>query len=153
VTLRRRIAVLAFMLPTLGLLGQGILYVTTTEFMPYHSEALGVAWTDVSPSHRAFLLGVIKGMGAGSVGVTLALLILMGGPLRRGETWAHWAIASIGAVFTLLTGYAAYTIDVGTPASTPWRQTFGLTALYLAGGLISARRAPDSWRKTRPESI
>jgi hypothetical protein len=119
-------------------MGQGILYLMTTQFMPYHGAALGVAWTDLSGSHQAFLLGVIKGMGAGSVGVTLALLILLAGPFRRGETWAPSAIASIGAVFTLLTGYAAYSIDVGTPASTPWRQTFGLTALYLAGGLICA---------------
>ena len=134
----RLIAVLVFAVPTLGLMGQGILYLTTTEFMPYHSAALGVVWADVPDTQRAFLLGVIKAMGAGSVGVTLALLILLGGPFRRGEAWAHWAIMSIGAVFTLLTGYAAYTIDVGTPASTPWRQTFGLAALYLAGGSICA---------------
>ena len=137
-TTLRLIAVLAFTLPTLGLMGQGILYLTTTEFMPYHGAALGMASTDVPETHRAFFLGVIKAMGAGSVGVTLALLILLGGPFRRGEAWAHWAIMAIGAVFTLLIGYAAYTIDVGTPASPPWRQTLGLTALYLAGGLICA---------------
>jgi hypothetical protein len=61
----RRIAVLVFAVPTLGLMGQGILYLTTTEFMPYHSAALGVAWTDVPDTQRTFLLGVIKAMGRG----------------------------------------------------------------------------------------
>jgi hypothetical protein len=139
---RRAIAALLFARPTLGLRGQGVLYLTTTEFMPCHGAALGVTWADVSRSHQAFLLGVIQAMGAGSVGVTLALAILLGGPFRRGETWARWAIMSVGVVFPSLTGYAAHTIDVGTPASTPWRLTFGLTALYLAGGLIDAWRPP-----------
>jgi hypothetical protein len=105
--------------------------------MPYHGAALNSEWAELPRHHQAFLLGVIKGMGAGSVAVTLALFILLVVPFRRGETWPRWAVPLIGAAFTSLTAYAAYTIDAGTPASTPWRQTLGLTALYLVGGLIS----------------
>ena len=134
---RDAVTVVAYAIPTVGLMLQGGLYLTTSQFMPYHSAALGVAWPDLPGNHQAFLLGVIKGMGAGSVSVTLALFIMLGGPFRRGEAWARWAIPLIGIVFTSLTAYAAYSIDVGTPASTPWRQTLGLTALFLVGGLIT----------------
>jgi hypothetical protein len=135
---RRDVAtIVVYAIPTVGLMLQGFLYLTTSQFMSYHGAALDVAWTDLPGNHQAFLLGVLKGMGAGSVGVTLALFIMLGGPFRRGESWSRWAIPLVGAVFTSLTAYAAYTIDVGTPASTPWRQTLGLTALYVAGGLIS----------------
>ena len=123
--------------PTVGLLAQGLLYLTTSRFMPYHGEALGTAWEALPANYQGFVLGVIKGMGAGSIGITLALLIMLAGPFRRGDAWARWAVPAVGITFTLLTAYAAYTIDIRTPASPPWPQTLGLAALYLAGAAIS----------------
>jgi hypothetical protein len=124
-------------LPTVGLLLQGLLYLTTPKFMPYHAAALEARWEDLSPHYRAFILGVIRAMGAGSFSVSLALLLILLIPLRRGERWALWATPVIGITFTLLTAYAAYTIDVGTPADTPWRQTCGVAAVYALGAAIS----------------
>jgi hypothetical protein len=123
--------------PTVGLLAQGLLYLTTTRFMPYHGEALGMTWEALPAHHQGFVLGVIKGMGAGSIGVTMALLIMLSGPFRRGDAWARWAVPAVGITFTLLTAYAAYTIDIRTPASPPWLQTLGLAAMYLAGAVVS----------------
>ena len=123
--------------PTLGLMVQGLLYVTTSEFMPYHSDAVGAAWGDLPPNYQGFFLGVLRGMGAGSIGVTLAIAFILLIPFRRGDRWALWAVPAIGVVFTALTAYAAFTIDVRTPASPPWRQTLGLTAMYVAGGLTT----------------
>jgi hypothetical protein len=132
-------------IPTVGLLLQGLQYVTTRRFMPYHADAWGVAWEALPANYQGFLLGVIKGMGAGSIGVTLALIIMLLVPFRRGEVWALWAVPMVGATFTALTAYAAYTIDVRTPGSPPWRLTCALTALYLAG-------APLSWWPSRTSS-
>ncbi|HVK14575.1 MAG TPA: hypothetical protein VM597_37905 [Gemmataceae bacterium] len=123
--------------PTIGLLLPGLLYLTTPTFMPYHAAALGVAWEELSAPHQGFVLGVIRGMGAGSAAVSLALLLILFIPFRRGHRWALWAVPLIGIVFTSLTAYAAYTIDVRTPATTPWRQTCGLAAVYAVGGVIS----------------
>jgi hypothetical protein len=129
--------------PTVGLLGQGLLYVTTPTFMPYHGDALAVTWEQLPANYQGFLLGVIKGMGAGSIGVTLALFVLLAIPFRRGETWAQWAVPLVGIVFTTLTAYAAFTIDVRTPASPPWRLTLGVAAIYLAGAIVSL----GPWRR------
>ena len=139
------IAVLLYALPTVGLFLQGLLYLTTPVFMPYHADALATPWDDLPPHHQGFVLGVIKGMGAGSVGVTLALAVLLIVPFRRGDRWARWAVPLVGGVFTALTAYAAYTIDTRTPADTPWRQTLGLTAMYLAGAVVS-------YRPTKPQN-
>lgn len=134
---RDGLAMGVYAVPTVGLLLQGLLYVTTPRFMPYHGDALGVSWEELPTNYRGFLLGVVKGMGAGSIGVTLALLIMLLIPFRRGDAWVRWAVPAVGVAFTSLTAYAAFTIAMSTPASTPWRQTCGLTALYLAGALIS----------------
>jgi hypothetical protein len=142
---RDLLAAAIYAVPIVGLMGQGLLYVTTTRFMPYHGEALATSWEMLPAHHQGFVLGVIKGMGAGSVAVTLALAILLLVPFRRGEAWARWAIPVVGAVFTGLTAYAAYTIDVRTPASTPWRQTLVLVGLFGVGAAVSCwpRRRPD----------
>lgn len=134
---RSLLCLLVHAIPTVGLLLQGLLYLTTSTFMPYHADALAVTWDQLPPHHRGFVLGVIRGMGAGSVAVAVALIIFLSIPLRRGDRWAYWAVPLVGVVFTSLTAYAAYTIDRLTPASTPWPQTLGLTAAYAAGALIS----------------
>jgi len=123
--------------PTVGLLLQGLLYLTTRTFMPYHADALAVPWEQLPSHHQGFVLGVIRGMGAGSFAVALAVLLILLIPFRRGDRWAFWAVPLIGGVFTALTAYAAFTIETLTPASTPWRQTLGLTAVYTVGALIS----------------
>jgi hypothetical protein len=123
--------------PTVGLLLQGLIYVTASRFMPYHGDALGATWESLPAHYQGFVLGVIRAMGAGSIGVALAVSIMLAIPFRRGDPWARWAVPVVGGAFTLLTAYAAYTIDVRTPASTPWRQTLGLTALYITGAVVS----------------
>jgi hypothetical protein len=125
--------------PTVGLFLQGLLYVTTSRFMPYHGDALEVTWEALPLHYQGFILGVIKGMGAGSIGVSLALLIMIALPLRRGEDWARWAVPTVGITFTLFTAYAAFTIDQRTAASPPWPQTLGLTAIYVAGPSCRSR--------------
>ena len=138
----RTAALVAYGIPTIGLFLQGVLYVTTSEFMPYHSDALGVQWDELPPNYQGFILGAIKAMGAGSIGVSVSIAFMLAIPFRRGEPWARWSVTLVGAVFTLLTAYAAFTIDQTTPASPPWRATLGLTALYLAGALLSGARRP-----------
>jgi hypothetical protein len=136
-TRRTVVTIVIYALPTIGLLLQGLLYLTTSTFMPYHAEALATTWEELPPNYQGFLLGVIRAMGAGSFTVALVLLILLAIPFRNGDRWACWTVPLIGVVFTLLIAYAAYTIDVLTPAATPWRSTCGLTMLYLLGGIIS----------------
>lgn len=142
------VAMVAHAIPTTGLLLQGLLYVTTSTFMPYHADALGTTWEALPSNYQGFLIGVIKAMGGGSIGVTLALILLLLIPFRRGDSWARWAVPLIGTVFTALTAYAAFTIDARTPASPPWRQTIVLTALYLAGALMSYWPSSSGSRRT-----
>lgn len=126
-----------YAVPTVGLLVQGLLYLTTSTFMPYHAAALDITWDELPPHYQGFILGVLKAMGAGSFVVSLSLLLMLAGPFRSGNPWAYWTVPLIGTLFSLLTAYAAYTIDVLTPASTPWRQTCGLAATYVAGVIIT----------------
>ncbi len=133
---RQRIAFAVYLLPTVGLLVQGLLYLTTSRFMPYHADALGTAWEALPTHYQGFLLGVLKSMGAGSVCTAGILLVLLGVPFRHGQPWAQWVIPLLGIAFTSMTLYAALTIATRTPASPPWGETIGLIALYLLGAVL-----------------
>src|ERR671916_3380733 len=93
-------AVVAYLIPTVGLLLQGLLDVTTPRFMSYHADALGTTWEELPANYQGFVLGVLKAMGAGSVAVTVALLIMILIPFRRGQAWARWAVPVVGVLFT-----------------------------------------------------
>ncbi len=134
---RQRIACVVYLLPTLGLFGQGLLYLTTSRFMPYHADALGTTWEALPAHYQGFLLGVLKSMGAGSVCTAGILLTLLGLPFRRGQRWARWVIPLLGVAFTGMTLYAALTIATQTPASPPWVETMGLIAAYVLGAVLS----------------
>ena len=45
--------------------------------MPYHADALGVSWEELPTNYQGFVLGSVQAMGAGSIGVALALLIML----------------------------------------------------------------------------
>ena len=58
---RDRIAFGCHLVPALTLLAFGIRYLTASEFMPYHSAALGREWDDLLPNEQtdAFLEGFL----------------------------------------------------------------------------------------------
>ena len=72
----------------LGLLVQGVRYLDATELMPYHSAVLETPWQGLSASHQTLFLGLLKGFGAGSFCVGLAIILLALVPFRAGSTWA-----------------------------------------------------------------
>lgn len=45
-------ALVVYAIPTVGLLLQGILYLTTPRFMPYHADALGVSWEALPANYQ-----------------------------------------------------------------------------------------------------
>jgi hypothetical protein len=75
----------------LGLMLQGVRYLGASELMPYHSAVIDAPWETLSSSYQTLLLGLLKGFGAGSFCVGIAILILSLIPFKVGAQWARWA--------------------------------------------------------------
>jgi hypothetical protein len=89
-------------------------------------EYLGMAREDVSPRLSALLLGLLRALGGCLTAIGITALLLINGPLKRGERWASWALL-------ILIG-----VSEGINASQMWR--FG-SPYYVPLALVVATAA------------
>jgi hypothetical protein len=128
---KRKIAFVVYFLSAPLL--EGLIYLFSTEFLPYHQESIGVALSDLSPNFQVLFLAFLKATGAGMVCVGIAMLIILFIPFRRGDSWARWAISAIGILYYLLATYISLMVLLKTPGKPPWFiNVFGIILLVLA---------------------
>jgi hypothetical protein len=118
----------------------GFLYLFSTQFMPYHAVAIGASWNDLTPAYRVLFLALIKAVGAGFLGSSIACLFILSIPFRSGLPWANWALLIIGLVVSIPSLYAALTVRWSTPASPPWVVSLIGALLAVAGFALSIKR-------------
>jgi len=53
---------------------------------------LEVAKADMSPHLSSLLLGLLRALGGCLLAIGLTALLIINGPLKRGERWASWAL-------------------------------------------------------------
>ena len=53
---------------------------------------LKIATADVSPELSSLLLGLLRALGGCLLAVGITALLIINGPLKRGERWASWAL-------------------------------------------------------------
>jgi hypothetical protein len=53
---------------------------------------LEVATADMSPHLSSLLLGLLRALGGCLLAIGIASLLIINGPLKRGERWASWAL-------------------------------------------------------------
>jgi hypothetical protein len=133
VSLRNRIAFACIAIPALVELGLGVIYVSATEPMSYHKEAIGVGWTQLEPGVRALLLTLLNGYGSAHLAVGIALSALLLFPLRRGQAWARWAVLAVGLPVLAATAYLSARLGAATGANVPWQGAVALVVLFVAG--------------------
>lgn len=125
------------LLATVILAAFGITYLLKTEFMPYHSVAVGMAWIDVSPSFQVLILALMKVIGSACLAVVVLELILLFVPFRRGVVWSRWAIPAGGLVICAGTLYGMLYVEFNTSATPPWIAPVVAALLLVAGLLLS----------------
>lgn len=120
-----------------GLFLFGLIYTFSREFLPFHSDAIQMSWSDLSQAQQVLYLGMMRTEGAGLLASALAIAVLLFIPFKRREIWCYWAMTAIGIVEHLPSMLGAYFTSQATPASSPWQlNLLGMVLLVL--GLICA---------------
>jgi hypothetical protein len=149
----RRFAFVGFLVAHLAMLGGGLLYATASRMLPYHEQALGQSWGELSPAFRSLYLMMCRAIGVPTAISALALLALLVFAWRREEPWALWAVP----VLTLGYGLPMLAITIWvrgqTGAETPvvalaFGNALALVATALSFGV--ARKRSQAMRKGRP---
>jgi hypothetical protein len=141
VTFRNKAAFVCIAIPALVEIGLGVTYLTASEVMSYHREALGVSWSQLEPGVRALLVTFVNGYGSAHLAVGIALIGLLLVPLRQGEVWARWAILAVGLPVLGGTAYLSARLATMTGAHVPWQGAVGLLVLFLLGVALADPKA------------
>ena len=124
-----------------ALLLQGVRYIVATSFMPYHSEVIATPWASLGQNHQTLILGLLKGFGAGSFCVGLAIILMAFIPFRRGQTWSRWALPAVAGTYT---GSLVYVTKLAlVPGATPIAVSlalFGCVVIACAGTFLGASK-------------
>lgn len=130
----KRVALLLTVVGALLSILAGMRYIMTSEFMPYHAEVVGKAWTQVEFRTQAIILGMLRIIGASFIacGVTQLWLIP---PLQAGQRWACWASLTLALLIWGPTQYVTLFLRTVVPdAQTP----VGATAVVLSALLLGS---------------
>jgi hypothetical protein len=117
---RNRIAFGLSLIIALAAVAVGLRYSLSPRIMPYHQQALGIAWDDLRPSEQTLLLALLRGTGLCAIVTGLVVTTLLVIPFRRGERWVRWAIAGLSLLTLIPAAYESATLAATTGATTPW---------------------------------
>jgi len=138
---RNKLAFACLAIPAFVELGLGVIYLTASEVMPYHKEALGVDWSQLEPGVRTLLMTFLRGYGSAHLAVGIALTTLLLIPLRQGQAWARWAILAIGFPFLGATAFLSFRLAMTTGSSVPWQGAVVLLVLFVVGVAVADPKA------------
>lgn len=136
-TTRDKLAFACYLVPALVLAAFGIRYLTASEFMTYHAAALQRTWPQLSPNEQGTMLAALRGGGGGFLIGSVAILVLLAIPFRRGDIWAHRAVPALVILSALSALYTALTLTLLTPATAPWPLAIVMIGLAVAGYALS----------------
>ena len=64
----------------------GLIYLTRTQFMPYHSLALAKSWFEVEPNTQTLILALMRVAGVGFLATGMTILVLLAIPFQAGNS-------------------------------------------------------------------
>ena len=130
-----RLPVILYSFVGLGYLVQGVKYFSAAELMPYHMAVLETPWESLGVEYQTLLLGLLKGFGAGAIGVGLAIILMALFPLRAGSSWARWATPVVAALYT---GALVYVTSFALlPGATPIAVSTTLHGIVMVAAVSS----------------
>jgi len=141
--MRRQVAFVCYGIIALVSLTLGLIYLLSSEFMPYHAAALQMDWSAVDASLQTLLLALMRVAGAGWLALAAALSALLIFAFPGGRLWVRVTLPLLVLLFYGPTLWATVAVTVGTPAQAPW---YG-NAMALAAMLVAV--LCDAWPSAR----
>ena len=101
----RKLALVLFAIVGVSHIIFGIVYVTASEFMPYHAQALNVDWNMLGENYKTLFLALIRLAGAGGLVAGLVNLTLVSYLYHRVESRLIWLLIASSLIFQSMTNY------------------------------------------------
>ena len=142
-----RLSIALFALVGLSLFLVGSVYLSLSQFMPYHAEALQLEWDSLDSNFQGLILGLLKGLGSGAFVAGTAVLWMAGKSLREGPQPFVVLLPFVAISYSSLLCFATYTVYTNTPGNPPLLLNVLLVvASVLASVALASSRRDASGR-------
>jgi hypothetical protein len=101
---------------------------------------LGITKAEMSPQLSFLLLGLLRALGGCLLAIGITALLIINGPLKRGERWASWALLILIGISEGIN--ASQMLRFGSPYYWP----LGFVGMTIVGVLIVRRSLEDTGR-------
>lgn len=118
--IRKIIAAVSYTITGFVSLTMGSIYLFSSSFMPYHSDALSMSWADVPGNLQVLLLALMTVAGDGFISLGIVILTLTYIAFKRSYLSARYLVPVIILVFYIPTLLATLSVLNHTPATPPW---------------------------------
>jgi hypothetical protein len=95
-----------------------------------HLDYLGLSDGSIDPRFAALDLAMLRSIGGCSMAIGITTLVLVNGPIRRGETWA---LATVVVLVVLSEGNTAYRMY---RFGSPWYGPLGFAITAVVGAVL-----------------
>lgn len=137
----QKIALMIYLVLGLGLMVFGVVYLTATEFMPYHSEAIQKEWADLEANAQGLFLGFLKGLGGGAFIAGVAITAMSWLSLRGTAAPYSMLLPVVCVGYFSVLGYAIHTVSILTPATPPlYLAVLGISLAVIGAALLWINR-------------
>ena len=132
----QRASLALFLLLGITLCGLGLVYLITSEFMPYHSQAIETDWGDLNANYQGLYLGFLKGLGSGAfiVGVTVISMAILS--IRNTVKPYIFLLPGICIGYLTLLSYATYTVYTKTSGDPPLVNTIVMISVAAVATIL-----------------
>ena len=136
--MRTKIALSIYLFIGLINLVLGVIYITSGQFLSYHSQAVGTSWQEVSVGTQTLILALMKVAGGGWLALGFVTIALALWAFKTSSILARWLIPSGILVFYMPCFAATWSVFRNTGAQSPWGPTLALMVMALAAFFIDA---------------
>lgn len=124
-----KIGNIANYLASLILLGMGLIYLFKNSFMPYHSDAISLEWSDVDTNTQFLILALMRAVSGGYIAFAIIAIFLQKKFASAKITWIPLLILIPGLIVSLTSIYATLIVRFNTPGKP-------LTSMAIVGVIL-----------------
>ena len=138
--MNKKIGSLANYLAALILFTFGIIYLFRTSFMPYHSEALSLDWSEVESNTQFLILALMRGVSGGFIAISIAVIVLQKKFSSTKIPWIPWLILTTGLIVTSASIYATMIVRLNSPGKPPTTMAIVGILLLIIGYVFNQKQ-------------
>jgi hypothetical protein len=112
-------------------------YLTKSQFMPYHGIALDKDWRDLNPSLQTLIIGFMRAVGGGLLAGAVTILFLQYQFNKMPQQWIALAILTCGSIVNMSSFYAMFLVKTKTKGKPPIIVTIVAFVLLIVGYFLN----------------